>query len=137
MAIGISLIPIWAQAQSADIQNQTDTTKIKKQMNIKANIGKITVPQAAIQEFKKQASVTPIFLKSLPGYIKGEYYEMYDEAGNLHLISVVVWEDETYYRNAQMELKKYYEQIHFNRAEFVKRLNVSIEYGAYDATEMK
>jgi hypothetical protein len=136
IATGISLAPVFLQAQSIRSKNETDTIKSKHQMSYKVNIGRITVPKEVIEEFRKQASITPSFLKNLPGYVKGDYYEMFDEAGNLHLLSVVTWENEMYYRNAQLELNKYYEQIHFNRMEFVKRLNLSIEYVAYNVAQM-
>jgi hypothetical protein len=136
VAMVISLVPACLRAQSKNDQNQSVTVKTNNHMDYKVNIGKIIVPKDAIQEFRKQASVTPKFLKNLAGYVNGDYYEMYDEAGNLLLMSIVTWENESYYKNAQIELKKYYEQINFNRMEFIKRLNVSVEYGTYEVAEM-
>jgi len=120
-----------AQAQS----NQGDTSN-KTKMSYKVNIGKIVVPKESIVEFRKQVTATPQYLKTLPGYVSGDYYEMIDESGNLHMMSVVTWENESAYKAAQLQLKKHYEEIHFNRMEFTQRLNVTVEYGAYDLLEL-
>ena len=100
-------------------------------MSYKVNIGKIDVPQTSIEEFRKQSTQTPIYLKTLPGFVKGDYYEMIDDMGNLHMMSVVTWENTEYYEKAQVALKKHYEEIHFNRMEFVQRLGLTIKYDAY------
>lgn len=120
-----------AQSTASINKMQEQTTKNETNMEHKVNIGRISVPKSAIEEFKKQASITPTFLKKLPGYVSGEYFEKLDDAGNLQVVSVVTWLNEASYKNAQMELKKYYESIHFDRPEFVKRLNLTVEYGAY------
>ena len=79
-------------------------------MDYKVNIGKITVPKTSVEAFKKQVGVTPAFLKTLAGYVDGDYFETVDETGNLHMVSVVTWQNESSYKNAQLELKKYYER---------------------------
>jgi len=120
-----------AQAKS----NHGDSPN-KSKMSYKVNIGKIVVPKESIVEFKKQVTATPEYLKTLPGYVSGDYYEMIDESGNLHMVSVVTWENENAYKAAQTQLKKHYEEIQFNRMEFTQRLNVKVEYGAYDLMVM-
>ena len=127
------------QAQANDQQNtvgQSTTIKNQKRMNYKVNIGKIDVPKASIEEFRKQSSQTPIYLKTLSGFVKGDYYEMTDESGNLHMVSVTTWENSEYYERAQAALKNHYAEIHFNRMEFVQRLGLTIKYDAYSVLEM-
>lgn len=115
---------------------QMDTNKNQQHMDYKVNIGRIDVPKASIEDFKKQSAMSPRYLKTLPGYIKGDYFEMTDESGDLHMISVVTWQNKKYYENAQMTLKKHYEEIGFNRMEFVQQLNLKIKYEAYSLLEI-
>ena len=119
-----------------EIIKQMDTNKNQQHMEYKVNIGRIDVPKASIEEFRKQSALSPRYLKTLPGYIKGDYYEMTDESGDLHMMSVVTWQNKEYYENAQMTLKKHYEEIGFNRMEFVQRLNLKIKYEAYSLLEI-
>ncbi|MGC3945730.1 MAG: hypothetical protein QM762_14615 [Chryseolinea sp.] len=106
-------------------------------MNYKVNIGRIDVPKGSVEEFRKQSTQTPRYLKTLPGYVKGDYYEMQDDSGNLHMMSVVTWENTECYEAAQAALARHYEEIHFNRKEFVQRLGLSIRYDTFSALEME
>ncbi|MEJ1239324.1 hypothetical protein WBG78_14400 [Chryseolinea sp. T2] len=106
-------------------------------MNYKVNIGRIDVPKASIEEFKKQSTQTPRYLQTLPGFVKGDYYEMKDDSGNLHMMSVVTWENTEYYEEAQKALARHYEQIHFNRMEFVQRLGLTVRYDTFSELEME
>ena len=136
---GIFFLPFVAAAQTngkANTIHQTDTTKNQQHMDYKVNIGKIDVPKASIEEFRKQVGVTPKYLKTLPGYVKGDYYEMTDDTGDLHVMSVVTWQNKEYYEKAQAALKKHYEETGFNRMEFVQRLNLKIKYETYSLQEM-
>ena len=136
---GIFFTSFATLAQTNDQQNTTGqsiTIKNQKQMNYKVNIGKIDVPKASIEEFRKQSSQTPIYLRTLPGFVKDDYYEMTDELGNLHMMSVTVWENDEYYKKAQATLKKHYEEIHFNRMEFVQHLGLTVKYEAYSVLEI-
>jgi len=136
---GIFFTSFATQAQTNDQQNkvgQSATIKNQKQMNYKVNIGKIDVPKASIEEFRMQSSQTPIYLRTLPGFVKDDYYEMTDDLGNLHMMSLTVWENDGYYKGAQAALKKHYEEIHFNRMEFVQRLGLTVKYDAYSVLEI-
>ena len=136
---GMFFISFVSQAQTNGEQNtagQTITIKNQKQMDYKVNIGKIDVPKASIEEFRKQSSQTPIYLRTLPGFVKDAYYEMTDDSGNLHMMSVTVWENDEYYKKAQATLKKHYEDIHFNRMEFVQHLGLTVKHDAYSVLEI-
>src|SRR5882757_3295074 len=90
------LLPIMSRAQSSYSKKsitRSDSLKTKNQMENKIVIGKIVVPKNSIEAFRKQLPVTPNYLKTLPGYVKGEMYEMTDDAGSLHIISIVVWDN--------------------------------------------
>jgi len=132
--IGILFLPFAGKTQQNNNEkliNQPGSIKIKHQMESKIVIGKIFVPQNSIEEFRKQAPVTPDFLKTLQGFVKNEAYEMADDSGNLHVITVVTWQNDTCYNNAQHALADYYQKIKFNRMEFRERLKITAEYGVY------
>ena len=139
MAVVIFSLPFTVVAQANGKEKtikQMDTIKNQQHMDYKVNIGRIDVPKASIEEFRKQSAISPRYLKSLPGYIKGDYYEMTDDSGDLHMMSVVTWQNKEYYENAQRTLKKHYEETGFNRMEFVQRLNLKIKYEEYSLLEI-
>jgi hypothetical protein len=99
-------------------------------MENKIVIGKIVVPKNSIEEFKKQ-NVTGSFLKTLPGFLKGESYERYDESGNLIMITVTTWSNQDSYSNAVDALKVYYKTIKFNPIAFREKLKIVAEHSVY------
>ena len=44
--------------------------------------------------------------------------------------------NDEYYKKAQALLKKHYEEIHFNRMEFVQHLGLTVKYEAYSVLEI-
>jgi hypothetical protein len=133
-AVVIYALPVTAVSQIKTKEKpiqQIDTNQNQKHMEYKVNIGRIDVPAASIPEFKKQSVLTPKYLQTLPGYVTGDYYEMTDESGDLHMISVVTWQNQEAYEKAQKALKKHYEELGFNRMEFVQRLNLKIKHEAF------
>jgi hypothetical protein len=70
-------------------------------------------------------------LKALPGFLKGESYEMLDDSGNLTLFSVTTWLDQESYANAERSLKEYYKSINFNPMIYRERLKIVAEHGVY------
>jgi hypothetical protein len=84
-------------------------------------IEKLFVPKPSIEEFKKK-NVTGNFLKECPGFVKGESYEKLDDSGNLTLVLVANWESTEAYENAQNALRKYYDDLNFDRVQYIERL---------------
>jgi hypothetical protein len=126
--ISLLAAPFLSNGQSP--VKQQDTTKNQQKMENKIVIGKAFVPKASIEEFRKQ-NITSKFLKALPGFLKGEYYEMVDDSGNLHLVSITTWSNSESYNNAHRSLKEYYESIKFNPAAYRERLKIIFENGLY------
>jgi hypothetical protein len=119
-----------AQSTKKDIV-QSDSQKTKRSMENKIVVGKIEVPGKSIEAFRKQMHVTPNYLKKLPGFVTGEMYEMTDDSGTLHVLSVTTWEDEKSYKNAQQKLTEYYKEISFDRMAFREKLNITADYALY------
>jgi heme-degrading monooxygenase HmoA len=132
IVIGTMLFSIRSQAQHSgkDI-GQSDSQKNKKSMESKIVVGKIEVPGTSIEAFRKQVHVTPNYLKKLPGFVSGEMYEMTDDSGVLHVLSVTTWVDDASYKNAQQKLAEYYKEINFDRMAFREKLNITADYALY------
>ena len=99
-------------------------------MENKIVIGKVFVPKNSLEEFRKQ-NVTGGFLKTLPGFLKGESYEKLDDSGNLTLISVTTWLNQENYENAEKSLKEFYKSINFNPMMYRERLKITAEHAVY------
>jgi len=97
-------------------------------------IGKILVPAASVEEFRKQ-SITGKFLKQLPGFVKGESYETLDASGNLTLVTIAHWSSAADFEHAQQALKEYYQSIKFNPTAYREKLHIVFESGVYSMTE--
>ncbi|HEY9259812.1 hypothetical protein [Chitinophaga sp.] len=112
-------------------KGQTTSSSINQQaMENKIVIGRVFVPKSSLEEFRKQ-SITGPFLKSLPGFVKGQTYEKFDEEGNLSLVSVTTWSNQETYENAEKSLKEYYKSINFNPMAYRARLKITAEHGVY------
>jgi hypothetical protein len=132
IVIGTMLFSIRSQAQySGKDIGQSDSQKNKKSMESKIVVGKIEVPGTSIEAFRKQVHVTPNYLKKLPGFVSGEMYEMIDDSGVLHVLSVTTWVDDASYKNAQQRLAEYYKEINFDRMAFREKLNITADYALY------
>jgi hypothetical protein len=132
---GALLFPMISKAQSStkDIV-QSDSQKTKKSMESKIVVGKIEVPGKSIEAFRKQMHVTPNYLKKLPGFVSGEMYEMTDDSGVLHVLSITTWVDDASYKNAQHKLTEYYKEISFDRMAFREKLEIAADYALYAET---
>jgi heme-degrading monooxygenase HmoA len=134
---GVLLCPIVSKAQSSYSKKatiQTDSLKTKKAMEKKIVVGKIEVPAKSIEAFRKQVHVTPNYLKTLPGYVAGEMYEMTDDSGTLHVLSITTWDNDESYKNAQQKLSAYYKEINFDRMAFREKLQIAADYALYVET---
>ena len=126
--IGMLMLPLLSRAQAPVVQLKSSNNQQK--MENKIVIGKIFVPKSSLEEFRKQ-NVTSGFLKALPGFLKGESYEMLDDSGNLNLISVVTWLNQESYENAERSLKEHYKSISFNPMIYRERLKIAATHGVY------
>jgi hypothetical protein len=100
---GTLLLPLTSKAQpnyKKDVA-KSDSLNPKKSMEKKIIVGEIEVPVNSIEPFRKQMHVTPNYLKNLPGYVTGEMYEMTDDSGTLHVLSITTWNNEESYNNAR------------------------------------
>ena len=116
----------WAQSKA----NQMNESKNNQNMENVILIGKIFIPKNSVEEFRSQ-NVTNSFIRTRPGFLKGELYEMFDESGNLHMITITTWATEENYHNAQTALKEHYKVIKFDPLAFRERLKIVAEHNVY------
>ena len=126
---GLLVLPLlsWAQPTSKQLKPSNNQQKMEN----KIVIGKAFVPKSSLEEFNKNRNVTSSFLKALPGFLKGESYEMLDDSGNLNLFTVTTWLNQETYENAEKSLREYYKSINFNPMTYRERLKIVAEHGVY------
>lgn len=94
-------------------------------------IDKFSVPQKAINEFTKQITYNREFLKTLPGYVSGDAYELYDSVGNLTILTIAGWKSMEKLNEAKTAVQAEFKRIGFNPVEFYERLKIKMERGQY------
>ena len=130
----ITLLALPLAARAQDAVNHTNSSNNDHTMENTILVGKIFVPKNSIEDFRNQ-NVTSGFLKTLPGFLKGETYEMTDESGNLNMITITTWLNQESYTNAQTALKAHYKTIKFNPMAFREKLKIVAEHDVYTLHE--
>ncbi len=94
-------------------------------------IDSFIIPKAAWREFAERVKINRSFIKTLPGFIEDAAYERTDEQGNIHYVTVAVWQNEAALKQAKEAVQTEYKQQGFNPAEFMSRLKVTMDRGIY------
>ncbi len=94
-------------------------------------IDKFFVPKLSIGEFLKQKKYNKEYIAKLPGYIKGEAFEHYDDEDNLTVLTIAVWENQDRLNEAKVSVQTEFKRIGFIPTEFYQRLNIKMERGQY------
>jgi predicted ester cyclase len=108
------------------------TVTVKKELPDAAYfIDKFSIPKANIEAFKKQMNEVRGGLRTLPGYVKGEAFEQYDNEGNLTIVTLAIWENQQKQDEAKAAVQAEFKRRGFNAAEFYQQLNIKLERGQY------
>ncbi len=94
-------------------------------------IDKFVVPQTALGEFMQRMNTSRSFLRSLPGLIEDMAYQQTGEDGNVHVVTLAIWESEEAIRRAKAAVQAEYDRTGFRPAELFARLNIALERGTY------
>lgn len=94
-------------------------------------IDQFSIPEKSIPEFIKQMNLNRDFVKTLPGYIKGEGFQHYDKDGNLILITIAVWENQDQLNKAKSAIQTEFKRTGFNPSVFYKLLQIKMERGEF------
>lgn len=101
----------------------------------KVFIDKIVIPQAVIPQIMERLNYNTAFLAKQPGLLENMHYERTDELGNLIIVTVATWENETAVAQARTAVQEDYQRLGINLAELLKGLGVTIDRGLYDIRE--
>ena len=94
-------------------------------------IDRFNVPQSAVNEFVDRMNLNRNFIQSVSGFIKDTVYKRTDENGDLIIITIAEWKDETSLVNAKELVQSEYKRIGFNPQEMMTRLNITMERNIY------
>lgn len=94
-------------------------------------IDKLIVPPKAVKEFITLLKFNRNFIKELPGFVEDQVYERSDEAGNLIVITIAVWESGDAIKKAKEAVQAEYQKQGFNLQDILKRLHITIDRGIY------
>jgi heme-degrading monooxygenase HmoA len=98
-------------------------------------IDKFIVPANAGTEFIKQMNYNRNFIKNLDGFIEDTVYEHTDDAGNLVIITIAVWQNAEVLEKAKAAVQEEYKRIGFNPAELLAKWDIKMERGIYKIAE--
>ena len=107
-----------------------DTTRGQRTSHVYF-VDKFSVPKNSGQDFKKQMKYNMNFLKNLAGFIDSYAMEQTDADGNLKIITVAIWQNAEYVKNARNSMEAEYKRTNFDRAAFYDRLELKSERGVY------
>lgn len=96
-------------------------------------VDKFRIPISVVDEFIDRTEYNRTFIKTLPGFIGDLMIVRNDSDENLILMTVATWASAEYLAAARLKVQEEYKRINFNPAEFMKKLNVTMERELYHA----
>jgi hypothetical protein len=94
-------------------------------------IDRFIVPETAKAQFMDRMAISRNFITQLPGLIRDDAYERYDEDGNLVCITMAVWASEADLENAKKLVQAEYQQQGFDLPAMLGRLGIRMERGQF------
>lgn len=94
-------------------------------------IDRFVIPQQSYSEFYERATINRNFIKTLPGFVRDEAYEMKAVDGNIIFITVAIWANEEAIKNAKVAVQQEYAKQGFDMPELIRRLNIGMERGNF------
>jgi steroid delta-isomerase-like uncharacterized protein len=94
-------------------------------------IDRFIVPPQARDEFIQRMEYNRSLIRNLSGFVKDTVYSHEDESGNLHCVTVAIWENEAVLNQAKAAVQAEYRRIYFDPAEMFQRLSIRMERGIY------
>ena len=94
-------------------------------------IDTFTIPGNVSEEFMQRVKINRDFIKKLPGFVEDAAFQRRDEHGNVIFMTIAVWENEQAVQHAKNEVQAEYKREGFNPAEFLKKLNITMDRGIF------
>jgi heme-degrading monooxygenase HmoA len=98
----------------------------------KVLIDKFIVPEESKAEFIEAAHRAQRFIRTLPGYVEGFFYEKKDGESRYNFLTTAVWENEPAFENAKKAVAIEYEKQGFDPQETRKRLKIESVRSIYE-----
>jgi predicted ester cyclase/heme-degrading monooxygenase HmoA len=114
-----------------DLANIRNTSPDKDQVVF---VDRFVVPKQSYPEFYERATINRNFIKTLPGFVRDEAYEMKDVDDNIIFITVAIWATEEAIKNAKVAVQQEYARQGFDMSELISRLHIVIERGNFKQT---
>lgn len=90
-----------------------------------------TVPQKSMPQFKERSLISQNLVKTLPGFVEGYVYELYQGESKVNIFTTAVWESEADYENAKQAVAEAYQKQGFNPQTELAALNVDVVRSIY------
>lgn len=95
-------------------------------------IDRCNVPDESKEVFLARARQVQGFIKTLPGFVEGFFYEQRDATGSQHqVLTIAVWETEEAFENAKRVAGANDQQQGINRQEAIKQLGIELTRDIY------
>jgi len=144
-AVSLAVMPLASQAQSGNeqkvihstpTQNPKDMNTTQTQSEQKILVDRFSVPATALSDFTQRMNYNRGLIKSLPGFVRDDVYEMQDEKGNWSIITVATWQNQSSIDQAKRTVQEDYKKSGFNMQQFIQQRNiVLLERGIYQKLE--
>ncbi|WP_342087416.1 hypothetical protein [Dyadobacter sp. OTU695] len=94
-------------------------------------IGKYLIPATSKEKFLERQNIARAYIHTLAGFIRDYAYERITENGDTEYITVATWTNDEALNNARELVQTENDRQGFDRAEFLKRLNIKMEPGIF------
>lgn len=94
-------------------------------------VDKFIVPASSLDEFKRQMQYNRDFIKRLPGFIRDNVLARYEDNGDVVLVTIAEWRSQQDLDHAKVSVQEEYRRVKFNPAEFLQRLDITMEREQY------
>jgi heme-degrading monooxygenase HmoA len=98
----------------------------------KVLIDKFIVPEESKAEFIEAAHRAERFIRTLPGFVEGFFYEKKDGESRYNFLTTAVWENEQAFENAKKAGTIEYEKQGYDPQETRKRLKIESVRSIYE-----
>lgn len=96
-------------------------------------IDKFAVPAESRAEFLERVYATHRFLREQNGFVRDHLLQQQTPKG-VNIITIAEWQNADVAKSVGEAMKRHYEAIGFNVRDFIERLGVTAEFGAYEPT---
>jgi len=115
------------------VNPKTEAVGPLKAPGLRFRIDRMSVPEAARDEFLRTMHRNLAFIEALPGFLGHVVLEKTGGPTEFNFTTIAAWESEAAIREGVARVRSYYEQIGFDVAEFTARLGIRVEVGEFQA----